>query len=146
MQAWNFHQNELLQVKEQIFNLKKEEWARKEKLAKSDPGIAELEEELSAAYKEIKRLRYELDLRSIKEIESVPTHPESLWNLNEKYGIDVTKDEVFLLALDLVKFPHKHPSIFLTKELTNDRKMQMKIESMHSKPKEDTRRHPVSLI
>lgn len=116
MQAWMYQQNELLQVKEQISTLKREEWTRKEKLAKSDPSIAEMEEDLSAAYKENERLRYELELRSIKEIESVPTHPDSLWKLNEKYGIDVTKDEVFLLALDLVKYPHKYPSIFLKKE------------------------------
>jgi hypothetical protein len=62
------------------------------------------------------KLNEELEIRSITSPETMFTNKESLKRLNARFGLTLSLDEVFRMAMDLMKYPHKNPAFFMQPE------------------------------
>jgi hypothetical protein len=61
-------------------------------------------------------LKEKLEIQSITSPENMFTNKESLKRLNARFGLTLSLDEVFRLAMYLLKYPHKNLAFFMQPE------------------------------
>jgi hypothetical protein len=105
---------------ERVQQLRSEEATIRHRIANADANLRqrfhEKDLQLAEARKENRRLREQLEMHSVMDLESVYTNTESIVKLNRSYGIGVTRDDILEKAYDIAKHPHRYPSLFI-KEL-----------------------------
>lgn len=109
-----------MKLKEEIAVLEVTAQRKEQRHSALGQNTANRNEDLKKAFEDERikniKLNEKLEIQRITSPETLFTNKESLKRLNARFGLTLSLDVVFRMAMYLLKYPHKNPAFFMQSE------------------------------